>query len=128
MIYTLLTPEDQLAILRERVRELEADHYRTTLLLAEVEGVHPDRVAQHHRTLVELERRIVRHVGEPAPDPSAAAPTGEDESDSTDRHGEVADGVSERDPAMIDGSREMLSAVGPTGPAASNGAASSLDE
>lgn len=129
MHYTLLTPDDQLRILRERIFELEADHCRTTLLLAEVEHTEPDRARKHRATLAEIERRIMRHIGEPDEDTDSGSKepkTGEP--DSTDRHERGTDGVSEPDEAKIAQPREMLSPAGSEGLAASNGAAGSLEE
>jgi hypothetical protein len=69
--YAVLSPQQQMELLRERILELEADHFRQMLLLQEVEP-DPAAAAKVRDQIDELERRIRRHVGDPDEDVALA--------------------------------------------------------
>lgn len=56
MIYQLLTDEGRLELRRQRVLELEADHYRQLLIVEETNG------EQGTEMLDEIARRIGHHM------------------------------------------------------------------
>lgn len=89
MSYSLLTDEMRLELLRERVLELEAQHFRGVLRRMEAEhlGDLAER-AEIDRRLNELARRIERHVGLTAPAGDAA--DRQPDVDQPDNHGENA--------------------------------------
>ncbi len=79
MQYRMLTDQDQIDLLRERVTYLEAEHFRALLVSFEVDG---EALATEQRKMAALEKRIERHLG-PPDDPPAGEP-GESTTDRSD--------------------------------------------
>ncbi len=76
MDYTHLTSEQRTTLRHERIMSLEADHYRTALLLAELPADAPSAQREAMQTdLTDLERRLAVHCG-PATAPAPAATNG----------------------------------------------------
>jgi hypothetical protein len=63
--YETLDENAGMVIARERVRELEAQHFRTRLLIAEEPDQATPMAVQLGRELVDLERRIKIHTAPP---------------------------------------------------------------
>lgn len=59
-MYHLLTPTDQETLVQERVRALEADHFRERMLYTE--SATEDERLTHEQNARELERRIQLHL------------------------------------------------------------------
>lgn len=80
MDYTHLTSEQRTTLRHERIMSLEADHYRTSLLLAELPADAPSAQRESMQAdLTDLERRLAVHCGPgtaPAPDVAPAATNG----------------------------------------------------
>lgn len=76
MTYVELVPEQQVKLLRERLLALEADHFRTRLLLTEEDS--EEACLELTGRLSDLERRIAAHTRQAAdPEPEPAAPPSE---------------------------------------------------
>jgi hypothetical protein len=69
--YETLTEDDLRELALLRVRELEAEHYRHRLRLAE--AVDPTETANLAKIINDLQRRIDVHVGDPAARPALDA-------------------------------------------------------
>lgn len=72
MDYLFLSQGDLRTLTRERVRALEADHFRLYLTLTEATG---EQRAVIEKDMAEVERRIAAHVTEVTDTPDAPATT-----------------------------------------------------
>lgn len=65
MQYRLLTTEQLLSLTKQRVAQLEADHYTNALILREVTS--PEEAAPIMERQEEIERRITIHLADQTP-------------------------------------------------------------